>query len=307
MDSIITIVIPVYNRREIVTETLKSVAAQAFRPIDVILVDNASTDGSLQVLRGWKESLTGDEGLNVSVVCCDTPGAAAARNAGLRLVKTPWVMFFDSDDTMSADHVALAVDDINEHRDADVIGWDTTFVDRTGKVLRHSRFHVKDVQWRNIFNGSMSTQHYCASTDLVRKVGGWDEKIGYWDDMELACRIVASQPKIVCSKRRCNRVRVVVSEVSITNSAASDPIRTAGPAISAISSNVGLDDWLLLKLVIEAAGYTRAGSVKGDELYRGVVDKCDSGLMKMKLWVAYKYTAAGGRGIAAIYRKLGVF
>ena len=49
----ITIVIPVFNREQVVGKTLASVEAQTLRPLSVVLVDNASTDGSRRVLEEW--------------------------------------------------------------------------------------------------------------------------------------------------------------------------------------------------------------------------------------------------------------
>ena len=52
----ITIIIPVYNRAKIVGKTLQSVVAQSYRPLNLILVDNNSSDDSLQVLRNFKSA-----------------------------------------------------------------------------------------------------------------------------------------------------------------------------------------------------------------------------------------------------------
>ena len=88
----ITIIIPVYNRAGIVGPTLDAVAAQTWRPLNVILVDNASTDNTLQVLNQWKKSVERPD-FKVEVIEERTPGASAARNAGLRRATTRWTMF----------------------------------------------------------------------------------------------------------------------------------------------------------------------------------------------------------------------
>ena len=50
----ITVVVPVYNREHLVTRTLDSIAAQDVRPLSLIMVDNNSTDHSLDVVRMWR-------------------------------------------------------------------------------------------------------------------------------------------------------------------------------------------------------------------------------------------------------------
>ena len=96
----ISLVIPVRNRASIVGRTLDSVAAQTRLPDQIVLVDNGSTDGTLEVLRRWANGRS-----NVQVVTEPRPGAAEARNCGLRAVTEEYVMFFDSDDTMPPRHV----------------------------------------------------------------------------------------------------------------------------------------------------------------------------------------------------------
>ena len=89
----ITIIIPVYNRAEVVKATLDSVAMQLYRPIDVILVDNNSSDNTLEVLNEWKQAVESDD-FRVKVLSESNPGATAARNRGLKEVTTPYTMFF---------------------------------------------------------------------------------------------------------------------------------------------------------------------------------------------------------------------
>ena len=56
-----SIIIPVYNRAEKVKATLASVLAQTYRPLQVVLVDNRSTDGSLQVLREFQQAHSSED------------------------------------------------------------------------------------------------------------------------------------------------------------------------------------------------------------------------------------------------------
>ena len=98
----IDIIVPVYNRAKIVQPTLQAIAAQSFKDYRLVLVDNNSTDDTLQVLEAFKQE---HSDIDVTIVQCATPGAAAARNAGFRASGSEWVMFFDSDDLMDTDLV----------------------------------------------------------------------------------------------------------------------------------------------------------------------------------------------------------
>ena len=74
----LSIIIPVYNREKIVSATLNCVAAQTFRPLNLILVDNNSSDGTLQVLLDFKEAHQTPD-FSITVLQESTPGACAAQ------------------------------------------------------------------------------------------------------------------------------------------------------------------------------------------------------------------------------------
>lgn len=210
---LLTVVIPVYNRAAIVGATLDSLERQTLRPLRVILVDNNSSDGSLETLRRWRDRVDAPD-FRVRVLSESTPGAPAARNCGLREVDTPYTMFFDSDDRMLPEHCSRAVEAFLRHPDADVVGWDCVAESSAGsKSIR--RFYTRNLMWNNIFHGGFSTQRYAARTELFRNAGWWDETSRGWDDAELGCRILNLSPKIVKSGGRPT-VIIVETAVSIT-------------------------------------------------------------------------------------------
>ena len=103
----VSIIIPYYNRERLLERTLRSVKRQTYRPVEIILVDNASTDHSAAVARRFKEEA--EDGMTVHLLRENTPGAAAARNCGLRAAQGEYVYFFDSDDELSEDFLVLAM------------------------------------------------------------------------------------------------------------------------------------------------------------------------------------------------------
>lgn len=88
----LSVVVPVYNRRNLVMETLHSIALQKGEHFDLIVVDNGSTDGSYELLQSELSRLAHD-GMSVRLLRQETPGACRARNTGLDAVETRWTMF----------------------------------------------------------------------------------------------------------------------------------------------------------------------------------------------------------------------
>lgn len=186
----ITIVIPVYNRAHTLRRTLDSVAAQRVKPAAVVLVDNNSTDNSLEIMRDWAAKHR-----NVVVVSEAKPGASNARNRGLQEVQTDFVMFFDSDDVMLPTHVEAFTKEITVHPDVDVFGRDI-MVELSGGKKRRCYFSERDAMFHHIFRGNLGTARTVARTSLVRRVGGWAGDLRVWDDYELGLRLMLQRPKV---------------------------------------------------------------------------------------------------------------
>lgn len=208
-----SIVVPVFNRESVVERTLRSIGAQTFRPLKVILVDNGSSDGTMAVLRKWKDSVLSD-GFEVEIAQEKKPGAAAARNRGLQMVTSPWVMFFDSDDIMLPDHCSAAMSHTG-HSNADVLGWSIALVADGGRRIVKP-FAGSDLCFDNLMHGAFATARWMARTDVVRRVGGWNCEARIWDDIELGARIIASGASIERIPQQSPTVEVFYSADSIS-------------------------------------------------------------------------------------------
>lgn len=291
----VTIVVPVFNRANIVGHTLASISAQTSRDFCVVLVDNGSTDGCPDVLNRWASEQTFD----VKVLSERRPGAASARQTGLETVETPWCMFFDSDDVMKPSHVARALAGVEANPDADIIGWDVEFIQIDGRRSVQP-FVSEDMQFRAIFNGSMGTQRYFAKTSLFRAAGGWNRDVGVLDDVELGVRLEAQKPKAVKLTGKPT-VEIRMGTDSLTCGEQASNIEELDRALTRIEATLGpsKSPWLELKRVIVAA---HSPKDEGDALLRSIAERDRRHSLLYRF--AYVYTRHGGRGIARILRPL---
>lgn len=207
----ITVVIAVKNREKEVLKTLDSIARQTLLPARIIAVDNGSTDATADSVTAWAGA---HPEVPVTLASETAPGAAAARNCGLRLVDTPFVMFFDSDDVMLHDHLGRIERFIELVPDADLIYFDRVEIDDDGWT------HVlgsddSDLLRAQILDCPLATTGYVAETALVRQAGEWDEELMRWNDYELGVRLA-----LECRKARKlagdPRVRIARSRDSIS-------------------------------------------------------------------------------------------
>lgn len=186
---LLSVVIPVYNRADVLPRLLDSIVAQDTRDFVLIFVDNNSTDNSVELLKAWCNK----NDIEVVLRTEKKQGASAARNFGLNLVTTEYVAFFDSDDVMLPGHLSSIIRSISEFDSPDIIGWDG-LKEFTNEKTRTVKFTMRNMVRNHLVLSILSTYRYAAKTELVRRVGGWNEELTIWDDYELGIRLLAANP-----------------------------------------------------------------------------------------------------------------
>lgn len=114
-----SIIIPVYNVEKYLRKCLDSVISQTLANIEIICVDDGSTDGSGAILRQYAESDP-----RIRVVHKENGGVSSARNEGLKLVTAKFVGFVDPDDWIEPETYALALDCFAKDPEIDVVSWE---------------------------------------------------------------------------------------------------------------------------------------------------------------------------------------
>lgn len=107
MEKLVSVLIPVYNREEVVTECVDSVLAQSYSHMEILLVDDGSTDRTLEICRRLAEK-------DSRIRLLERPhgGVSATRNAGLDAAKGDFVFFVDSDDIIHPQLLRTLVDGV---------------------------------------------------------------------------------------------------------------------------------------------------------------------------------------------------
>ncbi|HEV2694565.1 MAG TPA: glycosyltransferase family 2 protein [Verrucomicrobiae bacterium] len=96
---LISIIIPTYNREHCVRQSLDSVLAQTFTDYELIVIDDGSSDGTVEILKSY-----GDK---IRLICQKNAGAGAARNTGIRVAQGKYIAFLDSDDHWRPEKLAV--------------------------------------------------------------------------------------------------------------------------------------------------------------------------------------------------------
>ena len=95
---LVSAIVPSFNRSDLLISALESIGSQTHRPIEIVVVDDGSTENICEVVQQWAEKYEEKEGLVVRCTRQQNLGANAARNLGIQEAKGEYVAFLDSDD-----------------------------------------------------------------------------------------------------------------------------------------------------------------------------------------------------------------
>jgi glycosyltransferase involved in cell wall biosynthesis len=226
MNPLVSVIIPVYNAEKYLDNCILSVTGQTWPNIEIILIDDGSTDGSLNIIEKYKD--TG----NIKSILQKNRGAAAARNAGLKRAKGVYVQFMDADDLLSPDKIEAQVAALNaslthlaicktvhfneaENNKSDNYSDEWLHNDSSDPV----DFLIKLYAGEDImpgYGGMITVHSWLTPRELIDKAGLWNEKLSLDDDGEFFCRVVLASEGIKFSNRGVNYYRKFISTHSLS-------------------------------------------------------------------------------------------
>ena len=129
IESLVTTIIPVYNRAGMVRQAVDSVLAQTYRPIEIILVDDGSTDETPAVL----DAMAREHPDEIRVLHKVNEGPGLAREAGRQIARGEFIQYLDSDDWLLPNKFADQVRALREHPECGIAYGTSMLVDARGR------------------------------------------------------------------------------------------------------------------------------------------------------------------------------
>jgi glycosyltransferase involved in cell wall biosynthesis len=190
-DTIVTVVVGTRDRCELLKETVDSVFQQTMDKWELIVVDDASRDGTWS----WLESIVDSR---VRPIRLDEHGERSkARNTGLAAANGQFVLFLDDDDLLTPDALQIHVDAMRHHPEVIVTVGGMISFDASGKRVKKNpvkRCMVRDVFYDLLFAWAIIGGQSCMRTESVRAVNGWNESYNFAEDLELTLRLAELGP-----------------------------------------------------------------------------------------------------------------
>lgn len=186
----VSVVVPVRNEERTIDACLRSVLAQDFPDLEVLVVDNGSSDATPAKLRAWAH-----RDPRVRVLTLEHPSIPCSLNAALAAVRGRWLVRVDAHSTVPPEYVRLAVGLLRTGRWVGVGGRkDAVAVSPTGQAIAAVLGSKLAVGGSTYHHGTASqpVDHVpfgCYPTERLRAVGGWDERIPNNEDFELDQRL----------------------------------------------------------------------------------------------------------------------
>ncbi len=190
----ITYVTITYNAAAVLQRTLDSVLAQDYPHITHLIIDGASTDGTLGMVNAYiKRSNAADNGHRIQVTSEPDKGIYDAMNKGIRSLDGDYVCFLNAGDYLPAPDIASRIVAQVEHSPVApaVLYGDTDIVDGEGRFLRHRRLAPPErLSWKSFRHGMLVChQAFYARTDLAIATP-FDQSFRYSADVDWCIRIM---------------------------------------------------------------------------------------------------------------------
>lgn len=185
----VTVVIPTFNRSNMVSRAVGSVLAQDVTNFRLIVVDDGSTDETQEMLASFGDRIH-------LVRHPFNQGVSAARNTGIRLADTAYVAFLDSDDYWKREKIGEQIRFFEENPSAVACQTEETWI-RQGRRVNPKKQHAKpsgDIFAPSLRLCLVSPSAVMMRTDLFDKVGLFDESLPACEDFDLWLRIACRYP-----------------------------------------------------------------------------------------------------------------
>ncbi|MGI4885362.1 MAG: glycosyltransferase family 2 protein [Janthinobacterium lividum] len=189
--STVSILIPAYNAADYIEETLKSVLAQSWPDIEIIVVDDGSKDATLAKAQQF-------EGEKVRVVTQANAGASAARNLAFSLARGEYIQYLDADDLLHPDKIQAQMQCLAKQPNTVLSSsaWAKFYTVPDETTLRPTAIWRDYAQptnwlvdaWQNMV--WMQPSAWLAHRTLIAAAGPWNEELTLHDDGEFFCRVL---------------------------------------------------------------------------------------------------------------------
>ncbi|NET06155.1 MAG: glycosyltransferase [Merismopedia sp. SIO2A8] len=192
----ISVIIPAYNASKTILETIQSIQAQTFSDFELIVINDGSTDGTLDLLSQITDP-------RLKVFSYDNGGLPVARNRGIIQSSGEFISFIDADDLWKPDKLELQLEALKQHPEAGVAYSWTAFINEKSEFLYawEPLFFDGDVYSQLLVRNFISSgSNILVRRELIESVGEFDPSLKSVEDWDYYLRLAARCPFVLVPK-----------------------------------------------------------------------------------------------------------
>lgn len=215
---LVSILIPVYNTEKYVAEAVESVLNQTYKNIEIIIVDDGSTDRSWEIIENYRQKYPDI----IKTYRQENKGACAARNKAFELSIGDYIQYLDSDDYITEKKISEQMKLFRKYGDEIITSCSWTRIEN-GNVNRKKidKNYPKPIDWLIdswTGNGSGQTSIWLTPRPIIEKAGKWNENLRKNQDGEFFSRIIINSKAIMFSEKALVFYRYSPASLSNLNS-----------------------------------------------------------------------------------------
>ncbi len=188
----ISVVIPAYNAEQCIGKAIESIANQTRAVDEIIVVNDGSTDNTVEVITQIIKGLSVD----IRIINQENSGPSKARNRGIKESKGDWVAFLDADDIWEKEKIQKQMEQLESHAEYAVVGslleFSTINSNRAFEKIKFSDLLIKN---------KVFTSTVIARKNALIEAGGFREDMKYSEDYNLWLKLTKKHPVMVLNNR----------------------------------------------------------------------------------------------------------
>ncbi len=185
-EGLVSVIVPVFNRQDYVAETIESIVKQTYKNIEIIIINDGSTDNSEKIIRTFQSQYPDI----INVINQQNQGQVKARNNGLKIARGEFIAFLDSDDVWLLDKLEKQVCLFNKK--VGLVYSGVQYIDTWGNVIGEEQCdqNIKGAVYEKlIVKNRMTGGTVIVRNEALKKVGLFDETFEAAENWDLWIRV----------------------------------------------------------------------------------------------------------------------
>lgn len=208
----VSVIIPCHNSEKFIAQAINSAIAQTYDNIEIILVDNASTDSTYQKLLEFQSRFP----TKIRVFQEPKKGASSARNKGLSESNGEWIQFLDADDVILPNKIENQISIIKG--ECVLLVGDYIVIRNRGELELQDVVLANPDKWAGLISSKLGiTSSNLFSKSSLDEIGGWDERLESSQEYDLMFRLLKSNGKVCYSSALETKIYKGVESISATD------------------------------------------------------------------------------------------